>query len=564
MDRRIRQIAGLVTVLLIAVTISTGWVQGIRAEQIASYEPSDPHHPGERARNIFRIYEECRWERGPILSADGQVLAESRLGPAGHRCRYERTYPSGGLVPHVVGQWSLYFGKTGLESAYNADLVGEPPPAKTLSEVFQQRPRVGNTLVSTIDTRLQKAAVDALAGRRGGVVALNPKTGAVLVAASVPSYDPNGLASNDRPTALRARCQLGLGYRLDDQGNLVHDNRGQPIPCSNPNSPLLSVALQAQRPPGSSFKIVTAAAALESGKFTPDSPYIPSTGAYTPPGDTVAIHNFGGGVCGGTITDDLRVSCNTAFAQIANDIGAGPFLATAQAMGFDSVSGPGFIGCDGGPVSDIDLTHVGCLPSEYDRRDAKGSIVIREKLSTPGFRSRAGFGQWVIQASPFGMALAAATVGNGGFVPRPRFADRVINREGQTVREIRTGIGPAAISPKVAGELAQMMRGVVTGGTGAFALGDFSPPVAGKTGTAQQPTCSSDEAAIFGAGCGRLPHAWFIGFAPVQDPTIAIAVLVERAGGNNEEATGGHVAAPVARQVLQKYFELYPVARGSQ
>jgi peptidoglycan glycosyltransferase len=564
MDRRIRQIAALITVLLIAVTISAGWVQGIRAEQVASYEPADPHHPGERARNVFRIFEECRWERGPILSVDGQVLAESHLAPPGHRCRYERTYPAGDLVPHVVGQWSLHFGKTGLESAYNSDLVGEPPPAKTLSEVFQQRPRVGNTLVSTIDTRLQRAALAALGGRRGGVVALNPKTGAVLVAASVPSYDPNGLASNDRATALAARCRLGLGFRLDANGNYVRNSRGEPQLCSNPNAPLLSVALQSQRPPGSSFKVVTAAAALESGKYRPDSPYVPVRGAYTPPGDVIAIHNFGGGSCGGTISEDLRVSCNTAFAQIATDIGAGPFRATAQAMGFDSITGSGFVGCDSGPVSDIDLTHVGCLPSEFDRRNAKGEIVSRETLTTPAYRARAGFGQWVIQTSPFGMALVAATVGNGGFVPRPRFAERVINREGQTVREIRTGVGPAAISPKVAGQLAQMMRGVVTGGTASFALGDFSPPVAGKTGTAQQPTCASDERAIFGVGCQRLPHAWFIAFAPVQDPTIAIAVLVERGGGNNEEATGGHVAAPVAREVLQKYFELYPVAGGNR
>src|SRR5207247_11281222 len=113
-------------------------------------------------------------------------------------------------------------------------------------------------------------------------------------------------------------------------------------------------------------------------------------------------------------------------------------------------------------------------------------------------------------------------------------------------------------------ELAHMIRGVVTGGTGSVALGGFSPPVAGKTATPQQPTCARDEVAIFGHGCVRLPHAWFIAFAPVQDPTIAIAVLVERGGGNNEEATGGHVAAPVAREVLQKYFELYPVAGGNR
>jgi peptidoglycan glycosyltransferase len=162
------------------------------------------------------------------------------------------------------------------------------------------------------------------------------------------------------------------------------------------------------------------------------------------------------------------------------------------------------------------------------------------------------------------MALVAGTVANGGFVPRPRFAERVIDRNGTIVRQIRTGVGSAAISPQVAGELTQMMRGVVTGGTAASALGDFSPAVAGKTGTAQQPTCASDEAAIFGPGCGRLPHAWFIAFAPYQDPTIAIAVLIERGGGNNEEATGGHVAAPVAREVLQKYFELYPVAGGNK
>jgi peptidoglycan glycosyltransferase len=560
----VRQIAGLITLLLMAVTVSAGWVQGIRAESIAAYEPNDPKHPGEHARNLFRIFEECRWERGPILSVDGQVLAESRLGPSGHRCRYERTYPSKDLSPHVVGEWSLHFGKTGLEAAYNKDLVGSPAPAKTISEVFHQPPRVGNTLVSTIDSRLQKAAIQALAGRRGGVVAMNPKTGAVLVAASVPSYDPTGLASNDRATAIRARCTLGLGFRIDDTGKLVKDSQDKPVPCKNPNAPLLSVALQGRRPPGSSFKVVTAAAALESGKYTPDSPYVPSRGSYTPPGDVIAIHNFGGGVCGGSLANDLRVSCNTAFAQIASDIGADQFLATAQAMGFDSLSGSSFVGCEGGPVSDIDLTHAGCLPSEFVRRDAKGNVVSRERLATPGYRSRAGFGQWVIQASPFGMALVAGTVANGGFVPRPRFAERVIDRNGTIVRQIRTGVGPAAISPQVAGELTQMMRGVVTGGTAAAALGDFSPPVAGKTGTAQQPTCASDEVAIFGPGCGRLPHAWFIAFAPYQDPTIAIAVLIERGGGNNEEATGGHVAAPVAREVLQKYFELYPVAKGSQ
>jgi peptidoglycan glycosyltransferase len=345
-------------------------------------------------------------------------------------------------------------------------------------------------------------------------------------------------------------------------GTPLRDENNDFLPCDNPAAPLLSVALQARRPPGSSFKVVTAAAALESGKYSPDSPTVSSTGAYTAPGDTRPIHNYGGGSCGGSLSNALRVSCNTAFAQIAVDIGADPLLSTAHAMGFDQFGGEAFAGCDGESVADIELTRTGCLPGAIERYDAQGKVVGSEKLETPAYRARAGFGQWVLQASPFGMAQVAATVANGGFVPKPRFAERVIDRTGATVREIRTGVGSAALSPEAAGQLAQMMRRVVTSGTAAGALGGFSPPVAGKTGTAQQPSCSEDEAAIFGDGCGRLPHAWFLAFGPLDDPTIAIAVLVERGGGTNETATGGRVAAPVARRVLDAYFELYPAAAG--
>jgi peptidoglycan glycosyltransferase len=563
MDRRIRQIAGIITMLLLAVAASAGWVQGIRAENIATYEPQAPN--GEQARNQFRIFSECRWKRGPILSIDGQVLAESVRGPSGRRCRYARTYPSGELVPHVVGQWSLHFGKTGLETSYNRDLVGDPLPAKTLSDVFRSRPRIGNTLVSTIDTRLQKKALEAIGDRHGGVVALNPKTGAVLVAASNPTYDPNALSSNDRRIADRARCKLGIGVKRMADGTPLRDDQGEFVDCENPESPTLSAALQARRPPGSSFKVVTAAAALESGRYKPDSPSIPSTGAYHAPGDApqFAIRNFGGGTCGGALANALRVSCNTAFARIAVDIGADRLYSTAQAMGMNELGGESFKGCDGESVADIALVRAGCLPREFVQENADGT-TRHERLTTPAFRARAGFGQWVLQVSPFGMAVVSATVANGGFVPKPRFAERIIDREGTTVREIRTGVGPAAISPEVAGQLSQMMRGVVTGGTASGAFGGFGVPVAGKTGTAQQPSCGGNEAAVFGAGCGRLPHAWFIAFAPHTDPTIAIAVLIERGGGNNEAATGGRIAAPVARSVLDEYFKLYPAAGGGR
>jgi peptidoglycan glycosyltransferase len=560
MDRRIRQIAGLITFLLLAVAASAGWVQGIRAEYLATYEPQAPN--GDRARNRFRIFQECRWERGPILSIDGQVLAESVRNP-GNKCIYERKYPDGDLAPHVVGQWSLHFGKTGLESSYNSDLVGEQLPAKDFADLFRQRPRVGRTLVSTIDTRLQKAALEALADRRGGVVALNPKTGAVLVAASNPSYEPDDLADNDRRVAIRARCDLGIGFQQLSDGTLRKDSNGNNIECENPAAPLLSVALQARRPPGSTFKVVTAAAALESGKYTPDNPSIPSTASYVAPGESrqFDINNYGQGSCGGSLANALRVSCNTAFAQVAVDIGADRLYDTAQAMGLDQIGGKAFVGCDGESVADIALTRTGCLPRELNTTNADGSPNV-QRLTTPGFRARAGFGQWVLQVSPFGMAMVAATVANGGFVPKPRFAERVIDRTGATVREIRTGIGQSALSPEAAGQLAQMMRRVVTSGTAAGALGGFSPAVAGKTGTADQPSCPVSEAAAFGITqerCRTLAHAWFIAFAPAEDPTIAVAVLIER-GGGLAQATGGRVAAPVARQVLDSYFKLYPAA----
>ncbi len=553
MDRRIRQIAGLITLLLLAVAGSAGWVQGIRAEQIAAHEPVTAE--GERARNRFRIFQECRWRRGDILSIDGQPLAEAVEAKDGRRCLYERSYPLEELAPHVVGQWSLHFGKSGLESAYNTDLVGEPVAATSLSDLLETRPRVGNTLISTIDTRLQKEALRALNGRRGGIVALNPKTGAVYVAASNPSYDPNPLASNNREEAEAARCELGIGFERLSDGALKKNADGSNVVCDNPAAPLLSVALQARRPPGSTFKVVTAAAALESGKYTPDTG-TRGGASYVPPGESQrnSIGNYGGGACGGTLANALRVSCNTSFAQIAVDIGADQLYKTAQAMGFDQLGGEAFKGCEGDPTSDISQTRTGCLPRELVRADGTS-----EKLSTPAFRARAGFGQWVIQASPFGMAQAAATVANGGFVPKPRFAERVIDRRGEVVREIRTGIGASAISPEAASQLAQMMRGVVSGGTASSAFSGFRVPAAGKTGTAEQPTCAKDEAAIFGPGCARLAHAWFIAFAPVEDPAIAIAVLIERGGGVSQ-ATGGRVAAPVARQVMETFFKLYPTA----
>lgn len=553
MDRRIRHIATLLTLLFLAIATVVGYVQGAASERIANHEPSVPGEPGQRAPNPFRLFHECRWERGPILSIDGRELAVSEPTDDHRQCRYQREYPTGDLAPHVVGQWSLHYGKTGLEAAYNRELVGEPLPPERIEDVFARRPRVGNTLVSTIDARLQRVAVDALEGRRGGIVAMDPRTGAVLASASLPSYDPNGIASNDRTEADEARCALGLGVERDEDGEPVRGEDGEIVECRNPHSPMVSVAHQARRPPGSAFKVVAAAAALESGEFTPTSPSMPTRQAYTAPGDTRALHNYGGSVCGGNLTHALTVSCNTAFAEVAVRIGAEQFYTTASALGHDRSGGDSFVGCDSSSISDLPETRAGCLPTELHVRDADGETVRRESLETPGFRARAGFGQWVVQSSPFGMALVSATVANGGIVPQPRFADRVIDRRGETVEQVRKGLGAQALSEDSARQLGEMMRRVVTGGTASGAFSGFAVPAAGKTGTADQPSCPPDEEAVFGARCADLPHAWFTAFAPLEDPQIAVAVIVERGG------TGGRVAAPVAREVMEEYFRLYPI-----
>ncbi|MEX2394199.1 MAG: penicillin-binding transpeptidase domain-containing protein [Actinomycetota bacterium] len=556
MDRRIRQVAGLITMLILAVTVSAGWIQGIKNEEIGANEPEVN---GQVARNQFRIYQECRWERGRILSIDGQTLAESVRAPAGRRCLYERRYPEEELAAHIVGNVSLYYPKSGLEAEYNGSLVGEAAPAEDWGDLFEKRPRIGNTVISTIDTRLQREALKALDGRNGGVVAMNPKTGAVYVAASNPSYDPNPLSSHNRQVAEAAYCELGQGYQKLSDGTERKDENGERVRCENPAAPLTSAALASRRPPGSTFKVVTAAAALESGKYNPDT-QTKGGASYVPPGESsrFPINNYGAGSCGGTLANALRVSCNTSFAQIAVDVGAERLYSTAAAMGLtQGTEEDSFIGCESGKSSDIGGTRTACLPREFRSGDRV------ESLETAGFRARAGFGQWVIQASPYGMAQVAATVANGGFVPKPRFAERVIDRRGDVVEEVRTGIGASALAPEAASQLAGMMRGVVTGGTASGAFGGFKVPAAGKTGTADQPTCAADEEAVFGAGCERLAHAWFMAFAPYEDPTIAIAVLIER-GGGRAQATGGRVAAPVARQVLDAFFKLYPALAGGK
>ena len=289
--------------------------------------------------------------------------------PEGRRCLYERRYPAEDLASHVVGQWSLHFGKTGLEVAYNTDLVGEPVPARSLTRALRSRVRASATRsISTIDTRLQKEALEALAGRRGGVVALNPKTGAVYVAASNPTYDPNPLASNDRLVAEQARCELGIGLQA-----AVRRNASAKTPTAN----------RPVREPGGAAAVRGACRrAVRPGRRSRSSrrPRRSSPGSTRRTRTRVggssytrarrardAIGNYGGGSCGGSLANALR--CRATRPSRRSPSTSAPTSSTPRRRPWASTSGGAadFVGCDADADSDIDETRTGCLPRELKR-----------------------------------------------------------------------------------------------------------------------------------------------------------------------------------------------------
>jgi peptidoglycan glycosyltransferase len=355
------------------------------------------------------------------------------------------------------------------------------------------RDKQGATVVTTIDPKLQKAASAALGSLPGALVALDPKTGEILAMVANPSYDPNQLSSQD-PAQIRATW---------DSLN------------ADPDKPLLSRASQELFPPGSTFKLVTAAAALENG-MTPDTKF-PNPPALTLPQTTHLLHNFGdehclGGIPELTIAQALEVSCNVVFGQIGLQLGADKLVEQAQKFGFDQT-----------------------IPLEIPW--AEGSIppasAFADALPAVAFSA---IGQQDVKANPLQMALVAAAIANGGTEMAPRLVREIRDPSGRVIRTFDPQPWGQPISAQTATELTAMMVNVVQSGTGTAAQ-IAGVQVAGKTGTAETATGN--------------PHAWFVSFAPAENPQIVVAVVVLNGGSLGSEATGGHVAAPIARAVLQ-------------
>jgi peptidoglycan glycosyltransferase len=431
-------------------------------------------------------------ERGLIVSSDGIVLARSDPDP-NTTGAYIRAYPEGAPFTHVVGYSSLLFGQQGLELAYSSELRSRRDlTISDLISVILGRDLRPLNLQLTIDAELQKLAYQALAGQRGAVVAINPTTGEVLALVSNPSYDPS----------------LLLGTDAAEQWQILLDD---------PNRPLADRATRELYPPGSTFKTVVATAAVETGLATPDTNF-PDPAEFPLPGSTATISNAGGGVCNnGVSTTLLRAfvqSCNTTFARLAIEVGAEPIGGIAEGVGFNRE-----------------------IPFPWDV--AESAFLTAELSEDPAALGQSGIGERDVRATPLQMAMVAAAIANQGAVQFPYLVGRIFDADGTEVEVIQPGAASQAFTAETAAIMSQMMERVVTEGTGRLAAVP-GIRVGGKTGTA--------------TGEDGQPHAWFIGFGPVEAPTIAVAVLVESGGDLGESASGGSVAAPIAGQIIGEWL----------
>jgi peptidoglycan glycosyltransferase len=442
-------------------------------------------------RNFRRIVRDYANPRGDILDANRLQVATSV--PTEDQYEYLRTYPYGPLFGNVTGYYSFNYGATDIEDAYNDELTGRDPEigAADLTDLLRGRVRTG-TVQLTIDARAQELARQALAGRRGSVVVLDAQTGAVVALYQEPAFDPTVISGHDLAAATADFEALNAQ-----------------VP-----SPMLSRSFRERFPPGSTFKVVTTSIALTLGLVTPDTPFPVLTELELPQTDRT-LANFGRSSCGGTLFESLVHSCNTTFGQIGLDLGEN-LVTGLEEWGI------------GDPVP-FDLR------AAEGTRPAAGSFEENQPLF-----AQAAIGQAEISVSPLQMAMVAATIANGGQMMRPHVVERILDVDGNTVRTTEPEVARTPVTPEVAAAVRDMMVGVVNQGTGSAARID-GVEVAGKTGTAQ----------VEGAD----PHAWFVGFAPATvqpgERQYAFAVLVENGGDLGSEATGGQVAAPIARQMLE-------------
>jgi peptidoglycan glycosyltransferase len=478
MNRELKRVSGVVLLMFVALLCSLSVVQVFQSDNLAADD-----------RNTRTILDSYSVERGAIL-AGGEPIAQSM--PVDDNYEFQRTYSNGLLYAPVTGFIPVNGAPTGLEQALNGELSGTSNAQffdQVSSLVTGQDPK-GAAVETSIDPVAQQAAWDALGDLTGSVVVTEPKTGRVLAMVSKPSFDPNTLAVHDSAAV------------NDTYDALVNA----------PGDPLINRAINALNPPGSVFKLVVVAAALESGQFTPDSTF-PNPATYTLPGTSSVVINSGGGTCGSgdtvTIATALRLSCNIPMAELGLQLGDDAIRAMAEKFGFDSEYSI--------PLS----VTASVYPENPD--DAQTAL--------------SAFGQTSVRATPLQMALVSATIANGGIQMKPNLVDQILAPDLSPIQTLTPVASDRVLSAETAATMTQMMVNGVQDGAASNARID-GVDVAGKTGTAEN---GDDD-----------PYTlWFTGFAPAADPQYAITVLIEDGGGLGQTGYGNLLAAPIAKQVLE-------------
>ncbi|MYY80082.1 MULTISPECIES: penicillin-binding transpeptidase domain-containing protein [unclassified Streptomyces] len=480
MKRYIRHAAAFCALLLIALLVNATRVQVFQAGSLDANEAN--------RRNAIVRFEQ---PRGDIL-VDGRPVTGSR--DTGEQLRYERTYRNGPLYAPVTGYASQVYGTTFLEHAEDDILSGTDPmlaPLPLWNDITRaQNP--GGKVETTIKAAVQQAAYAGLGGKRGAVAALEPSTGKILALVSAPSYDPERLSGTDRAVA-------------DTWAELN----------GSATKPMLNRAIRQTYPPGSTFKVVTAAAALDAGEVTDLDAPTKSPNPYTLPGTSTQLTNEVDGCKNASLRYAFQWSCNTVFAKLGVDTGLTPMAGTARDFGFN----------------DSGLR----IPSS----------VAASNFDTSMDRAQLGLsaiGQYDTRATPLQMAMVAAAVANGGSVKAPHLVDRTTTEDGDVVDATGARTLRQAMNPGTAAQLREMMAQVVDEGTGTNAAIP-GVTVGGKTGTAQH-----------GIDNSGTPYAWFISWAQAADdpePSVAVAVVVEDAAADRGDISGGGSAAPIAKAVME-------------
>jgi peptidoglycan glycosyltransferase len=477
--RSVRRLAAVLAVLLLLLLGNITYYQYFNAAELRA-----------RAGNSRVILEEYSRERGPILLGSTAIASSV---PTDDALKYLRQYANGPLYAPATGFYSIVYGATGIERTENSVLSGSDDRffVDRVQQLFAGRGVKGGAVRLTLDPRAQRAAYQGLAGRTGAVVAIDPRTGAILAMASSPSFDPNKLSSHNP-------AQIRESYAAYD---------------ADPKKPMLNRPLAMTLPPGSTFKLVTAAAALESGQYTADT-VVPGPASLDLPDTTKDLNNWSGTACGPngetTLENALAVSCNTAFASIGMELGDDALREQSEKFGF-------------GTSFEVPLRAARSrFPADPDVPQTAMSAI----------------GQFDVSATALQMAMVGAGIANNGQVMEPYLVSEILSPELETLETAEPQAFSQAMSPANAASLLAMMVNVVENGTGSNAR---IPGVAvgGKTGTAQ-------------TGTDQSAHAWFVGVADAVpgQAQVAVAVVLQN-GGGAAEVSGNRLAAPIAKSVME-------------